>query len=266
MQRTIYSLWIFFTSLTLSAPAFAAISAPTPDPAFAPSAPAKVTLEITLKEATAVYQRTNPSDEYMEITSAYSVSDLKVSGNSWLFSLNTVNKNLIDKKVPGADYDGHAHLELEQGDDNLFYIFYDGLINTKIEGLKILTKWTYRVPVKFLKGSWEGYEAGEQVEITSTEEGEKIEQDMIISQLKSMFQQGAQKRFIQTLLKGLNSQKQPSTTTPQIKLKVGDIILEEYSGESYLLTGNKDQLEARKKGSEPIVIKLSFTVTMISDK
>ena len=42
MQRTIYSIGIFFISLTLSVSAFAA------------STSAKVTLEVTIKEATAL--------------------------------------------------------------------------------------------------------------------------------------------------------------------------------------------------------------------
>ena len=261
MQRIIYSLGIFFTSLTLSVSAFAA------------SASTKVTLEMTLKEATSVYQKTDSSAEYMELTSSYSVSSMTIEGGDWL-PKEVITKDEIDTKVPGVDYNGYDHLKLEKGDDNLFYISYDGLVDDELEGIKLLhTTWTYRVPVEFLKGSWEGYEAGEQVEITLTEEGEKIEQEMFISQIKSMFQ-GVQKALsqeLQELLEELNksqqNQKQPSTTTPQkIEFEIGDIILEEYSGKSYLLTGNKDQLEARKKGSEPTVVRLSFTLNIKQNK
>lgn len=165
----------------------------------------------------------------------------KMKGDGILSSINQTEKDL-DTQVAGIDYKGHSLLILEKDEKANIIVEVDRLLDDVIDGVPVKLEKKFKAGAEFVKGSWQDYLAGKQVELRLTEEGIQIAMETTAVSMKQALRQ---------IRDTLENQLKP------VEARFGEIQVEKMEARRFSIKGSKNRFEVIQSGIE---IEISFTV------
>ncbi len=121
-------------------------------------------------------------NKYTQVTHSAEIV-ATITGTGPFSALNKTTKT-NDTRTPGVNSRGHSNVALARGADGVIYLNVDLLMDDTISGLKVQSPAKYSAPVSFTKGSWDSYQAGQEVVLVMTPAGQKMADDALSEQLK----------------------------------------------------------------------------------
>ena len=202
----------------------------------------KISLTKEVTESKSVYQKQDVTSDEYDLISSYQEYNTKLRGEGPFSRINQTKYGEVDEDVIGLDIKGHSKIKLSMVGGQL-YVTADMLVDDVLEGVHFYLPVKFSAPAKFVKGNWDEFKAGQDVEVEYTAEGKKLAMEAVVEKVKYAF------RIVNKALK-----------TQLADADFTDVTLDkmEFTG-SGKIKANSHRVEVI---SAPVTIKVSFGVSM----
>jgi len=145
----------------------------------------KVGANVDVLSSRGVFHARTSADNLYSQVSALRQQETSIYGEGPFAALNK-KESKEDTTVVGVDMNGHSLFALEKLPNGGVLVSVDMLLDDVVDGMAIKLEKQYKAPAQFTQGSWESYQAGSDIELQLTEEGEKIMAESATASVKDM--------------------------------------------------------------------------------
>lgn len=145
----------------------------------------KVGLNSNILASQGVFHISDPDNNQYAQVSGLRQTETFIYGEGPFSALNK-HETKDETDVVGVDIKGHSNLSLDLLPSGDVLVSVDKLIDDVISGTPVNVATGYKVPARFTLGSWEDYQAGKDIELQFTKDGQTMATEAMVANDKKV--------------------------------------------------------------------------------